>query len=183
MTGLSCYILFLQILSTDFNLKGWQNISRPYLTELYMASEDYEDECEDIEEYNENLLAEYKEYLTEKGLSPRTIDKYLSNVEFYINDYLMENEELKAREGVSEISMYLGYWYIRKGCWTGPAAIKENAASLKKFYQFMLEKGEITKEEFSELKATIKEEMPEWIATMKRYLDEDIEDMDEVWGF
>ncbi|KUK67748.1 MAG: Site-specific recombinase like protein, partial [Methanocalculus sp. 52_23] len=34
-----------------------------------------------------------------------------------------------------------------------------------------------------ELKETIKEEKPEWIATMERYLDEDIEDMDEVWGF
>jgi hypothetical protein len=29
-----------------------------------MASEDYEDECEDIEIYNENLLSEYKDYLT-----------------------------------------------------------------------------------------------------------------------
>jgi site-specific recombinase XerD len=95
----------------------------------------------------------------------------------------MENEELEAKDGVSEIGMYLGYWYIRKFCWSGPAAIKENAVSLKKFYQFMLEKGEISKDDFDELKLTIKEEMPEWIATMKRYLDEDIEDMDEVWGF
>ncbi|EHQ36521.1 hypothetical protein [Methanoplanus limicola] len=148
-----------------------------------VASEDYEDECEDIELYNENLLSEYKDYLTEKGLTPRTADKHLSNVEFFINDYLMDNEGLGASEGVSEIGMYLGYWYIRKGCWSGPAAIKENAASLKKFYQFMLGKGEISKDDFDDLKEAIKEGLPEWTATMKRYLDEDIEDMDEVWGF
>ena len=149
---------------------------------MRMSSEDYEDEYEDRELYNENLLAEYRGYLTEKKLTPRTIEKHLSNVGFYINDYLLENEELEPRDGVSEISMYLGYWFIRKGPWTGPAAIKDHASSLKNFYQFMLQKGEITQEEFSELKETIKEEMPEWIATLKRYLDEDIEDMDEVWG-
>ena len=148
-----------------------------------MSSEDFEDECEDRELYNENLLAEYRGYLTEKKLTPRTLEKHLSNVEFYINDYLLDNEDLEARDGVSEISLYLGYWFIRKGAWTGPAAIKDHASSLKNFYQFMLQKGEINQEEFSELKETIKEEMPEWIATLKRYLDEDIEDMDEVWGF
>jgi len=150
---------------------------------MIMSSEDYEDENDTIKSYNKNLLAEFKEYLTKKKLTPRTIEKHLQNVEFYINVFLLYYEEQDARDGVSEISMYLGFWFIKKGPWSGISAINENASSLKKFYQFMLEKGEITKEEFTELKETIKEEKPEWIATMERYLDEDIEDMDEVWGF
>lgn len=148
-----------------------------------MSSEDYEDEYDVIRSYNKNLLAEFRDYLTQKELAPRTIEKHLQNVDFYINVYLLYSEALNARDGVYGISMYLGYWFIRKGPWTGISAINKNASSLKKFYTFMLEKGEITEEEFSELKETIKEEKPEWIATMERYFDEDIEDMDEVWGF
>ena len=40
----------------------------------------------------------------------------------------------------------------------------------------------IEKEDLDNLKVTIKEEMPEWIATMKRYDDQSITDMAEVWG-
>jgi hypothetical protein len=46
----------------------------------------------------------------------------------------------------------------------------------------MLEKGMIEKDDLDGLNETIKDEMPEWIATMKRYDDLSITDMDEVWG-
>ncbi|MEM7757122.1 MAG: recombinase, partial [Cyanobacteria bacterium P01_A01_bin.40] len=60
--------------------------------------------------------------------------------------------------------------------------IKSNAASLKKFYTFLHQKGLIDSSELNQLKETIKEEMPEWIATMERYEDPSIQDMGEVWG-
>jgi hypothetical protein len=31
--------------------------------------------------------------------------------------------------------------------------------------------------------STIKESMPEWLNTMNRYDDPDVEDMGDVWGF
>ena len=77
--------------------------------------------------------------------------------------------------------MFLGYWFIRKAMWASQSSIKENASSLKKFYQCMLEKGFIEQQDLDELKLTIKEEMPEWLATVRRYDDPDIEDMEEVW--
>lgn len=66
--------------------------------------------------------------------------------------------------------------------WSSSAQIKSNAASLKKFYTFLHQKGLIDSSELNQLKETIKEEMPEWIATMKRYEDPSIQDMGEVWG-
>jgi len=78
--------------------------------------------------------------------------------------------------------MFLGYWFIKKAMWANKTAIKENAASLKKFYQFMYEQCKISEEDFSALKESIKKEMPEWLATMDRYDDPDIDDMGEVWG-
>lgn len=78
--------------------------------------------------------------------------------------------------------MFLGYWFIKKAMWSSPAQIKSNAASLKKFYTFLFEKGQIDKEDLDDLKERIKEDMPEWIATMTRYEDPSITDMGEVWG-
>ena len=61
--------------------------------------------------------------------------------------------------------------------WASQTSIKSNAASLKKFYVFLFEKGLIKKEDLNELEETIKDEMPEWLAELKQYDDEsDIED-------
>jgi site-specific recombinase XerD len=78
--------------------------------------------------------------------------------------------------------MFLGYWFIKKAMWASKASIKSNAASLKKFYTYLYERGSIEKEDLASLKETIKEEMPEWIATLERYDDPSITDMGEVWG-
>jgi hypothetical protein len=52
--------------------------------------------------------------------------------------------------------------------WASTTAIKENASSLKAFYQFLHYRGEISTKTVNTLKQTIKEEMPDWIETMKR---------------
>ena len=68
--------------------------------------------------------------------------------------------------------------FIKKAMWASQASIKGNGASLKKFYAFMHEKGFIDKEDLEDLKDTIKEGMPEWLATLKRYDDPSV---DDVW--
>lgn len=144
--------------------------------------EQYEKDSKRIRKENENLLNYFKKWLSDKKLSKKTIDKHVSNVDFYINDFLLYEDTIEAADGVSNIGMFLGYWFIRKAMWASKAAIKENATSLKKFYEFMLEKKNISKESFEYLKETIKEDMPEWTATMERYDDPDIEDPEEIWG-
>ncbi|MBW2075791.1 MAG: recombinase, partial [Deltaproteobacteria bacterium] len=111
------------------------------------------------------------------------IDKHTSNVDFYVNEFLLYEDAVEAKDGVGEIGMFLGYWFIKKAMWANKTTIKENAASLKKFYQYLYEDGKVSEEAFSALKETIKEDMPEWLATMDRYDDPEIEDMQEVWGF
>ncbi len=45
----------------------------------------------------------------------------------------------------------------------------------------MLEKKKIDKEDYIELKEVIKNNMQEWLDTIERYDDPEIEDMEEVW--
>jgi site-specific recombinase XerD len=143
----------------------------------------YEADCKKIRKTNERLLAEFDAWLQSSGMAEKTIHNHLSNIDFYINEYLLYEDATEAKDGVHSINMFLGYWFIRKAMWASQASIKRNAASLKKFYTFLLEKGFIGDEDLNELKETIKEEMPEWLATLKRYDDPSREEMEDVWRF
>ena len=70
----------------------------------------------------------------------------------------------------------MGFWFIKKAMWASKPSIKSNATSIKKFYEFMLEKGNIDKEDYIDLKEEIKNKMQEWLDTMDRYDDPEIED-------
>ena len=122
------------------------------------------------------------QWLAAANLKDKTITKHRNNIDLYINHYLLYEDTVEAKDGTHGINMFLGYWFIKKAIWSSPAQIKGNAASLKKFYTFMHQKGLIDSEALNQLKETIKEEMPEWIATMQRYDDPSIQDMEEVWG-
>ena len=122
------------------------------------------------------------QWLAAANLKDKTITKHRNNIDLYINHYLLYEDTVEAKDGSQDVDMFLGYWFIKKAMWASPAQIRSSAASLKKFYTFMNQKGLIDREQLQELKETIKEEMPEWIATMERYDDPSIQDMGEVWG-
>jgi hypothetical protein len=139
--------------------------------------EQYEADCETLRSSNKEVLAQFKVWLQAKNLSAATIKNHLSNVDFFINEYLLYESPVTAPEdGLNDISMYLGYWFIKKAVWASKASLKSNAASLTKFYTYFLEKGLITEHDLRVLKMTIKDEMPDWIATVEQYLNEDDED-------
>ena len=140
--------------------------------------EKYEDECKAIRKTNEQLLNEFEVSLKSAALSEKTINNHLSNIDFYINEYLLYEEAVEAKDGVDAVGMFLGYWFIKKAMWASQSSIKGNATSLKKFYSFLYEKGLIEKDDLADLKETIKEGMPEWLATLDRYDDPLVED---VW--
>ncbi len=109
-------------------------------------------------------------------------NKVLPIFERFSNHYLLYDGAIEAKEGALAIGGFLGYWFIRKALWASVSEIKGNAASLKKFYTFMLEKGDIKIDVLYDLKEMIKEEMPEWLATLERYDDPNITSSEEIWG-
>jgi len=143
--------------------------------------EQYVKDCERIRGDNEKLLAEFEKWLSDKKLSPKTIANHCDNVEFYIDEFLLYEEAIDASDGVYQIDLFLGFWFIKKAMWASKSSIKSNATSIKKFYEFMLENDHIDEEAYNELKEEIKTNMQEWLDTMDRYDDPEIEDMEEVW--
>ncbi|NOR81643.1 MAG: recombinase [Methyloprofundus sp.] len=139
--------------------------------------EQYEEDCEKIRDSNADLLNGFEAWLKASGLAPKTITNHRSNIDFYINEFLLYEDATEAKEGVDEVNMFLGYWFIKKAMWASPASIRSNAASLKKFYTFMEEKKLIGTEDLNNLKQTIKEYMPEWLESLERYDDPSI----DIW--
>jgi hypothetical protein len=144
--------------------------------------EQYEIECNRIRQSNAELLDEFENWLRKSDLTDRTVSKHIENIDFYINEYLLYEDAVEPQDGIDSVSMFLGYWFIKKAMWASESSIKSNAASLKKFYAFLHERGAVSKDDLDSLKETIKEEMPDWLATLVRYDDPSITDMEEIWG-
>lgn len=122
----------------------------------------YEAKCVEIRSDNEKLLDLFEQSLTVAGLSPKTIRTHLSNVDFYINEYLLREDACPMAEGVGMIDMFLGDFFIRKCMWSTPATIKSTASSIKKFYKCMMDHGKIEKRDYDFLCSEIKENMERW---------------------
>jgi hypothetical protein len=75
----------------------------------------YESECKKIRKENRKLLSGFSQYLASKKLSKKTIDKHVSNIEFYVNEFLLYEEPLKANDGVNRLDDFLGYWGLLGG--------------------------------------------------------------------
>ena len=87
-----------------------------------------------------------------------------------------------AEDGIRLVDEFLGYWFIRKAMWASESSIKSNIVTIKKFYTFMQSLGLISAEALKDLNDEIKENKQEWIDTVKRYDDPDV-DFEDVWGF
>lgn len=128
----------------------------------------YEKQVRIINKKNELYLREFSDYLEKNGLSDKTINKHISNVDYYINDFLNYYDANEMVKGCYEVNAFLGDWFIRKEAWATKTSVKENAASIKKFYKCMLELGHIKQEDFDNLCLVIKEEMDSWIDIVEK---------------
>lgn len=135
--------------------------------------EEYERECDKIRQTNEELLALFEEELQDSGLSAKTVRRHLSNAEFYINEYLLREEPRPMEDGITELDMFLGFFFIRKCMWSTPGTIKSTAASIKKFYKCMLNHGKISKDDYAYLCDDIKKNMEQWQTDCAVYNDPD----------
>ena len=132
---------------------------------------EYDKKAEAVRKKNKEYLDGFEKHLRAKGLGDRTIENHVFNVEFYINKYLLYEEIREAPTGCYFVDGFLGYWFIRKAMWSSPSSIKENIASLKKFYRYFLDIELIDSDDYDELLDTIKESQDEWLKLVRDYND------------
>ena len=125
---------------------------------------------------NEKHLAGFEKWLKDKGLSQKTINMHVSNVDFYINNYLCYYDVYDVKQGAYQVYGFFGNWFIRKAAWSSCAHIKSTASGIKKFYAYLLEVNVVEQDEYDDLCCTIKDYMPDWLNSMRRYEDMIFED-------
>lgn len=138
-----------------------------------MDYDTYLHKCTDIRKTNESLLTLFSEDLKKAGLAEKTIKRHLSNVDFYINEYLIRTDALPMKNGVTMIDDFLGNFFIRKCMWSTPANIKTTATSIKKFYKSMLVHEKIAKSDYDLLCVIIKDSLELWQEECSIYNDPD----------
>ena len=131
--------------------------------------EDYEIKLEENEKRNELFINKFESWLNEKGLVKKTIKKHLNNIELFLNNYLVYSDISTMEEGVDDIDMFLGDWFIRKCMWSSKNSIKETASSIKKFYQCMSEYSYISKEDYKSVCETLKDNIEDYLESMDDY--------------
>ena len=99
-----------------------------------MDYEQYTKTCQTIQNTNNRLLQLFEEDLVKSGLKEKTINRHLSNVDFFLNEFLIRAGALPMEEGISMLDEYLGNFFIRKCMWSTPANIKTNAGSVIVLY-------------------------------------------------
>ena len=72
---------------------------------MFFDIENYEEECKKIRTENAKLLELFATDLD--GLSEKTIQRHLRNVDFYINTYLLREDALAFDYGIGYIDNYL----------------------------------------------------------------------------
>ena len=148
---------------------------------LDIASIMEEDEFDfEASEWVKPYMFIFEQYLMEQNLSPKTIDKHLSNVQFYIEEYLNYYEECEdIRKGCYAIGSYLGYFYIHKCMWASQSNMKDTATGIKKFYKCLLEKNLVSVKDYDNLCNEIKSGLPDWKEALRKYDDWDEDDEDD----
>lgn len=119
---------------------------------------------------NEDYLKMFEKSLEEKQLTTKTIRKHISNIDFYLNDYLTYYDEIiKMEDGTQYTRSFLGDWFIRKAMWASKSSIKEMASSLKKFYEYMSALGFVKISDYQEMCYEIKDNMDRYLENLEDY--------------
>ena len=120
-------------------------------------------ELRENKEKNEGYLEIFAKWLENKGLAEKTINKHISNMNFYLNCFLTYYDTIPMEKGWLEVDNFLGDWYIQKSLIVSRKDLKATATSIKRFYECMSEKGYIKNEQYKDMCKGIKDNMDEYL--------------------
>ena len=134
---------------------------------------DYDRQVAEIQSYNAPLYEQFAAWLTASGLSERTVQSHVENVQFFADHYLTYSEPLRRVDeaDVSDVGFFLSDWFLRKAMWSSPSAVRSNVASFKKFFQWMGQQGHMDAETVAEILLDLKENRAEYIEGAEAYED------------
>ena len=120
---------------------------------------DYDVRVRAIQAANQPILNAFEVWLEQSGLSEKTIQIHLSNIDFFTN-YLVYYEPLKKLDEANsgDVWMFLDDWFPRKALWASITSVTSYLASFKKFFRWMGETGRVSPQTVTDVLEILKEE-------------------------
>ena len=120
---------------------------------------DYDRRVQAIQAANQSILNAFEVWLEQSGLSEKTIQTHVSNIDFFTN-YLVYYEPLKKLDEANsgDVWMFLDDWFPRKALWASVTGVKFYLASFKKFFRWMGETGRVSPQIVADVLETLKED-------------------------
>lgn len=134
--------------------------------------DEFEAACDKMREENNKLIELFAEDI--KGtLAPKTVKRHISNVDLYINAFLLHDEVLPFKVGLDKLQGFFGHFLIHTCLCSSPDTVSHMAGSLKKFYKCMMDHGKITEEEYKDFSEEIKYSKEDWMEECRAKYDGD----------
>lgn len=132
----------------------------------------YDEEVQKVSAYNQPILDEFKSWLQNSGVTPKTIKNHLENIQFFA-EYLVYDEPLQKLDetDAEDVYSFLADWFPRKALWASANSMKSNMASFRKFFKFLCESSRVDDETEAEVYDTLKESKEEFLEAVA--FDED----------
>ena len=120
---------------------------------------DYDVRVRAIQAANQPILHAFEVWLEQSGLSEKTIQIHVSNIDFFTN-YLVYYEPLKKLDEANsgDVWMFLDDWFPRKALWASITSVTSYLASFKKFFRWMGETGRVSPQTVTDVLEILKEE-------------------------
>ena len=120
---------------------------------------DYDVRVRAIQAANQPILNAFEVWLEQSGLSEKTIQIHVSNIDFFTN-YLVYYEPLKKLDEANsgDAWMFLDDWFPRKALWASITSVTSYLASFKKFFRWMGETGRVSPQTVTDVLELLKEE-------------------------
>ncbi len=120
---------------------------------------DYDVRVRAIQAANQSILNAFEVWLEQSGLSEKTIQIHVSNIDFFTN-YLVYYEPLKKLDEANsgDVWMFLDDWFPRKALWASITSVTSYLASFKKFFRWMGETGRVSPKTVTDVLELLKEE-------------------------
>lgn len=106
-------------------------------------------QTEAARERNAELLRTFKQWLTGKDLSKKTVQRHMDNVTFFADAYMagdggsIEAPRPADQTATMDVDEFLSDWFLYEAALASVGTVKANIASLKKFYVCLQEMGQM----------------------------------------
>lgn len=136
-------------------------ITLSYLS-IYIYTNGMEDNMNQQSKH-EKLFYAFLSQLQNSNLSDKVIERHVFSLRFYMTEYLDAHHGIDIEESVDYLEEYFTDFFLSKAMWSTAKGIKDTITTFNKFYKFLYDEKQISKDIYSKYKALVKENKEIWI--------------------